>query len=57
MAALERRRDKLVSELETAGSDVDALTRVGNELAGLEAELGAAEQRWLDLAEALESAR
>ena len=57
IAGFERRRDKLVVELEAAGADVDALTRVGNELAALEAALGAAEQRWLDLAEALESAR
>jgi len=57
IATLERRRDKLVTELEAAGSDVDALTRAGNDLARLEAELGAAEQRWLDLAEALEQAR
>jgi len=57
IAALERQRDRLVAELEMAGSDVDALARVGTELAGLEAELGAAEARWLDLAEALESAR
>ena len=57
IAVLERRRDKLVGELESAGADVDVLTRVGNELAALEAELGAAEQRWLDVAEALESAR
>ena len=55
IAALERQRDRLVGELEAAGNDVDALTRVGNQLAALEAELGAAEQRWLDLAEALES--
>jgi ATP-binding cassette subfamily F protein uup len=57
IAALERRRDRLVGELEAAGADVDVLTRVGQELAALEAELGAAEQRWLDVAEALESAR
>ena len=57
IAALERRRDRLVGELEAAGTDVDALTRVGKELAALEAELGASEQRWLDLAETLENAR
>jgi ATP-binding cassette subfamily F protein uup len=57
IAALERQRDRLVGELEAAGADVDALARVGTELAALEVELGAAEQRWLDLAEALESAR
>ena len=57
IAVLERRRDRLVGELEAAGADVDVLTRVGKELAALEAELGAAEQRWLDVAEALESAR
>ena len=54
---IERKRDKLVGELEAAGADVEALTRVGTDLAALEAQLGAAEQRWLDLAEALESAR
>ncbi len=48
--ALERRRAKLVGELEAAGDDHEALARAGTALAAVEAELGEAEHRWLELA-------
>jgi ATP-binding cassette subfamily F protein uup len=48
--ALERRRAKLVGELESAGDDHQALARAGTALAAVEAELGEAEHRWLELA-------
>ncbi|MCB0970195.1 MAG: ABC-F family ATP-binding cassette domain-containing protein, partial [Acidimicrobiales bacterium] len=54
-ASLERRRDRLTAEL----ADVDpadhvALAERGRELAGVEAELAAAEERWLELGTELE---
>jgi hypothetical protein len=48
--ALERRRAELVGELEAAGDDHPALARAGTALAAVEAELGEAEHRWLELA-------
>jgi ABC transport system ATP-binding/permease protein len=57
VARLERRRDALAVELEAAGADHEALAAVGAEIAAVEAELAEAEERWLTLAEELETAR
>jgi len=57
IAALERRRNQLVAELEVAGGDVGALSRVGTELAALDSELAEAESQWLELAETLDTTR
>jgi ATP-binding cassette subfamily F protein uup len=54
MAALRRRLDRLAVELEGAADHAE-MARVGAELAGVQAELDGAEERWLDLAEAVES--
>jgi ATP-binding cassette subfamily F protein uup len=51
------RRDALVAELASAGTDHEALARVGAELAAAEAALAAAEERWLELGSELEDAR
>ncbi len=56
IAALTRRRDRLADELGAAGTDVDEIVRLGTEHAAVEAELAAAEERWLTVAEQLESA-
>ncbi len=50
MTKLQRRRDKLVGELEQV-TDHPTIARVGGELAIVQAELGALEERWLELAE------
>ncbi len=50
MTKLQRRRDKLVGELEQV-TDHPTIARVGGELAGVQAELDALEERWLELAE------
>ena len=54
MATHARRRDRLIGELAAAGADHQAMTRLGRELAGVEAELAAAEERWLELGVELE---
>ncbi len=51
IAELEARRDALASELDAAGADYEAVTRAGEELAAVLAELDAAETRWLELSE------
>jgi ATP-binding cassette subfamily F protein uup len=53
MSALEARRDELVAELATAGSDHVALARLSTELSAVQERLAAAEHRWLELAEEL----
>jgi hypothetical protein len=55
VAALERRRGRLLTDLDGAGTDVAELVRVGTDLVSVEAELAAAEQRWLELSEAIDS--
>jgi ATP-binding cassette subfamily F protein uup len=57
MAQLERRRDGLDAELAEAGRAADhgALARLGHDLAAVNAELHAAEERWLALAEEAEA--
>jgi len=50
MATLQRGVDRLVVALEAA-DDHDALARVGGQLAEAQAQLSAAEDRWLQLAE------
>jgi ATP-binding cassette subfamily F protein uup len=52
---LTARRDELVAQLGT--TDHEVLTRVGAELAAVEAELAAAEERWLDLGVESESSQ
>ncbi len=53
VAALEQRRAGLTAELNEAGGDHEALVRAGTALAAVEAELAAAEHRWLELADEL----
>ena len=55
IAAHERRRAKLIAELAAAGADHQAMTRLGQELAAVDAELAAAEERWLTYGEELEA--
>ena len=50
---LDRRREELSASLARAGSDHERLTAVGEELAEVQAELAATEDRWLELAEQL----
>ncbi|MEY2398380.1 MAG: transport system ATP-binding/permease protein [Actinomycetota bacterium] len=50
IAAAERTRTKLVADLETAGSDHEALRRIGLELADTEKAIAAREEEWLALA-------
>ena len=51
------RRDELVAELAAAGTDHEALARIGADIAAVEADLAAAEERWLELGSELEDAR
>ena len=55
LAALTRRRDRLTEQLAAAGADHEAMTRLGRELAAVEAELTAVEERWLELGTELEA--
>ncbi len=55
IAAHTRRRDRLLDDLATAGGDHQRIVRLGRDLAAVELELAAAEERWLELGEALES--
>ena len=57
MASLEQRRALLTGELNEAGGDHEALARSGTALAAVEAELAAAEHRWLELADELDEPR
>ncbi|HUF34228.1 MAG TPA: ABC-F family ATP-binding cassette domain-containing protein [Acidimicrobiales bacterium] len=50
VATLERRRDALTKALADAGTDHERLASLGADIAAVEAELAAAEGRWLDLA-------
>lgn len=54
IAALDKRRGVLTKELDAAGSDHEALARVGAELAECEGELETVEEQWLELSEELE---
>jgi ABC transport system ATP-binding/permease protein len=54
IAAHERHRDQLETELAAAGADHEALARVGEALAAVGAELVSAEECWLELAAELE---
>ena len=56
VADLERRRGALHHDLATAAADHVRLRTIGAQLAGVEAELRAAEDRWLLLAEQAEAA-
>jgi hypothetical protein len=56
LAALVKRRDLLVDELAGAGTDVAAIGRLGTAIAEADAAIVAAEERWLELAEAAEAA-
>jgi ABC transport system ATP-binding/permease protein len=51
---LTAKRDKLTEELGAAGSDVAELTRLGTEVAAVEAALAEAEERWLAVADEME---
>jgi len=55
LAGLARRRERLHGDLAAATSDHEAMARLGRDLAALDAEITATEQRWLELGEALES--
>jgi predicted nucleic acid-binding Zn-ribbon protein len=50
IATLEERRQSLSGELAAAGDDYVLLAELGTEATGVEAELTAAETRWLELA-------
>ena len=56
MAAHERRRATLMTELAAAGADHQTMTKLGQDLAAVDAELAAAEEKWLTYGEELESA-
>jgi len=56
LAALQRRRDRLAAEVEAAGADHEALARLGAEVAGVDAAVDEAEERWLALASELDEA-
>ena len=51
VARLTERRDELSTAMSTAGAGHEALAEIGTELAAVQAELDAAEERWLSLAE------
>ncbi len=53
MAASEKERDRLVTELATAGGDHVALATLAHAMADAETRLANAEERWLALAEEL----
>ncbi len=55
LAAAERGRDKLVAELEAAGTDHEVLRQVGTRLAEAEALIRQREEEWMALAEEAES--
>jgi ATP-binding cassette subfamily F protein uup len=55
LAAVARRRDRLLAQLAEAGSDHEAMVRLGRELTVVEAELATLEERWLEVGEELES--
>ncbi len=55
LATLTRRRDRLLEELAAAGSDHQAMVRLGQDLAATDADIAAAEERWLELGQALET--
>jgi hypothetical protein len=55
IAAAQRTRDRLVTELEAAGTDHAQLARIGTALAEAEADVLAREEEWLALAEEAES--
>jgi len=55
MAKLEKRQIALTAELEEAGTDRDALARIGTELGSVQTEIAAAEDEWLTLSEDLEA--
>jgi ABC transport system ATP-binding/permease protein len=56
MARLEQRHDTLTAEVAAAGSDHEALARLGAELAEVDADRRRAEDRWLELSEELDAA-
>jgi ATP-binding cassette subfamily F protein uup len=55
IAAHERRRDTLMSDLAAAGNDHLLLSRLGHELTAAESALGASEERWLELSSELDA--
>ena len=54
VAKLDHQVTGLRAEMEAASANYDALTRLGGELATAEAQLGALEERWLELSSELE---
>ena len=54
MAKAEAARDRLQGQLAVAGSDHEALARIGNELATAQASLDTLEEQWLELSAELE---
>jgi len=55
LASLTRRRDRLTDQIAAAGADHEAMSRLGRELATVEADLTAVEERWLELGTELEA--
>jgi len=56
LARLERRRDRLTEQVESARADHQELARLGAELAAIGAEIEAVEHHWLELSTEAESA-
>ena len=57
MAKLEKKRDKVREQLDAVMGDHAELSRVGQELAAIEAELAETEERWLELSDEQEQRR
>ncbi len=56
MAKLEKKRDRLQTQLVEITDDHNEMSRLGQELADIEAELAQTEERWLELADEQEQA-
>jgi len=56
LARLERQRDRLTDQVESARADHQELARLGAELAGVSTEIEAVEHRWLELSTEAETA-
>ncbi|MGI9603188.1 MAG: ABC-F family ATP-binding cassette domain-containing protein [Acidimicrobiales bacterium] len=57
MRPLEKKRDELMAALDSATGDHEGLARVGSALTEVQESLGAMEEEWLELGEALEERR
>ncbi len=55
MKKLDKQRGVLADQLDKAGDDHEELARIGTELDGVDTEVGALEEQWLELGEELET--